>query len=47
MDPKPYVVDTSAMLAFIEDEEGGDRVERILALLRQLPAAPCPSMPAG
>jgi uncharacterized protein len=79
VDLKPYVVDTSAMLAFIEDEEGADRVERILkkerailpwlvlmevhyvtrqeagpgeadrrfALLRQHPAAPCPSMPAG
>lgn len=30
MSPKTYVVDTSAVLALIEDEAGADRVEQVL-----------------
>lgn len=30
MEPKSYVLDSSAVLAFIEDEEGAERVESIL-----------------
>ncbi|HEX3525696.1 MAG TPA: PIN domain-containing protein [Thermoanaerobaculia bacterium] len=30
MDPKPFVLDTSALFSLLEEEAGADRVERIL-----------------